>query len=508
MAVGLVACLVARAESPSLVFAGLSIAPIDDSPSRNLTAFDPGLERIGTVKPRSVHDIASSCWMLDGATQDRDFVNFDEYCQYLEPLGIRRLRLMAGWAKTEKRKGVYDFAWLDRQVDWCKAHAIDVYLDISYGNPIYPGAGGIGLADGIPRSAEGLAAWDRWVEALAVHYKGRVTDWAIWNEPDNRMDVHGFQAADIVALNVRTAKALKRIMPDCCVNGFSLCGLNDRVVKNYEDCLKLLGEDVRYFDTIAFHAYAANPDSVYGHVEQLLRLCKKYTPTLAVRQTESGCPSEWVPGFAIANRPLSENSQAKWDLRRMLGDWGRGIPCSILHISDMNYITDRYCVFNRKGLLRANSDHQIVQVKKAYYAVQNAVAVFDDSVKPVLDDRKFTSDDPTVSAFEFRKDGGMPILAYWEHGMVDPKTHELKDLSIPRDDFNARPAYFEWKGAKLKEPVLVDLFSGAVFAVPENRQVVHSQGITFVRLPLYDSPCLLAERAAVGLQPMEKGTLQ
>lgn len=491
------ALAIAAALVAAVGVAGTDIAPIDASPSRNPSSFDPGWGRIGTLKPRSVYETGRGCWLLDGATQDRDFVDFDEYCQYLEALGIRELRLMAGWAKTEKQKGVYDFAWLDHEIDWCRAHGIDVYLDISYGNPIYPGAGGVGLADGIPRSEEGLAAWDRWVEALANHYKGRVSDWAIWNEPDNRMSVHGFTAADIVALNVRTAKILRRVNPDCKVNGFSLCGLNAHVLETYEACLKALGEDVRYFDAIAYHAYTKNPDVSYKWVNRLREICAKYAPGVPLRQAESGCPSECVPGFAIANQPLSENGQAKWNMRRMLGDWGRGIPCSILHISDMNYVTDRYCVFNRKGLLRANQDHQVIQVKKAYYAVQNVASVFDGTVKPVLSERKFLSEDPTVSAFEFVTDAGRPVLAYWEHGMVDAKTREIKEDTIPRDDFAWRPAYFEWQGAKLKEPVLVDLFTGAVYAVPEKMQIVHSKGITFARLPLYDSPCLLTERAAV-----------
>ena len=486
--------------SAGFAVAGVDIAPIDRSSARNPSSLAIGFPRIGTLDPASAREGGGGPWMLDGSTQDRDFVDFDEYCQYLEPLGIRRLRLMAGWAKTERTPGAYDFSWLDRQVDWCRRRAIDVYMDISYGNPIYPGSGGIGLADGIPRSAEGLAAWDRWVEALALHYRDRISDWAIWNEPDNRMGVHGHTPADITALNVRTAKILKRIIPGCKVSGFPLCGLNDQVLAIYEGCLRELGDDARYFDFIAFHAYSYNPDFSYRFVDRLREICARYVPGVPIRQTESGCPSEWVPRFAVQKAPLSENSQAKWDMRRMLGDWGRGIPCSILHICDMNYVTDRYCVFNRKGLLRANVDHRIIQVKKAYYAVQNVVSVFDGTVVPVLSDRKFASDDQTVATFEFVKDASLPVLAYWERGPIDCKTGEICRDEIPCDGFETRPGYFEWKGRKLDDPVLVDLFSGAVYALPADSQICHSSGITFVRLPVYDSPFLLLPRSAVRLQ--------
>ena len=479
-------------------FGGTEIAPIDVSADRNPSRLDPGLVRIGTLKPRSVREIASSPWMIDGATQDRDFVDFDEYSQYLEALGVKELRLMAGWAKTEKAKGAYDFAWLDHQVDWCLSHGIAVYLDISYGNPIYAGAGGVGLADGIPQSAEGLAAWDRWVETLARHYAGRVTDWAIWNEPDNRLGQHTYTIDDVTAFNVRTAKILKRILPDCTVNGFSLCGLDERVLARYEACLKKLGEDVRYFDTVAYHLYTDNPDIGYPMVERLRTLCATLTPGLTIRQTESGCPSEWIPRLALSNLPLSENTQAKWNLRRMLGDWGRGIRCSILHISDMNYTNGQYIVFNRKGLLRADSNHRIIQVKKSYYAMQNVTAVFDDTVRP-SGGRKFRTDDATVSCFAFETAAGRPVLAAWTHGAVDRKTHVIREDRIPGESFETRPVVFGWGGRRLQDPVWVDLFTGAVYAFPEKWQICHPEGITFVRVPTYDSPFLLTERESIQL---------
>ena len=68
---------------------------------------------------------------------------------------------------------------------------------------------------------------------------------------------------------------------------------------------------------------------------------------------------------------------------------------------------------------------------------------------------------------------------------------------IPSDDFTTRPAMIEWDGPALKEPVWVDLFTGAVYAFPLKQQVRHSRGISFIRVPVYDSPCVLTERRAV-----------
>src|SRR3569623_1484179 len=75
-----------------------------------------GYVPFGKVKPRSTHEIRSSNWILGCETLDRDMADYEQYKEYLAPLGVKRIRLQAGWAKTEKVKGVYDWIWLDRIV--------------------------------------------------------------------------------------------------------------------------------------------------------------------------------------------------------------------------------------------------------------------------------------------------------------------------------------------------------------------------------------------------------
>ena len=43
------------------------------------------------------------------------------------------------------------------------------------------------------------------------------------------------------------------------------------------------------------------------------------------------------------------------------------------------------------------------------------------------------------------------------------------------------------------------LMTGWVYEIPAENQIVHADGITFVRIPAYDSPCFVAERAALDL---------
>lgn len=58
-----------------------------------------------------------------------------------------------------------------------------------------------------------------------------------------------------------------------------------------------------------------------------------------------------------------------------------------------------------------------------------------------------------------------------------------------------RPTVFGYSGPPMKEPVWVDLFSGRVFEIPAANVLVHSCGVNFIDVPVYDSPCLIAERS-------------
>ena len=70
----------------------------------------------------------------------------------------------------------------------------------------------------------------------------------------------------------------------------------------------------------------------------------------------------------------------------------------------------------------------------------------------------------------------------------------------PGDSFATRPHVFKWTGAPLKDPVWVDLLTGAVYEFPKKDVCVSANSTRYVNVPIYDSPCLLAERSALKLQ--------
>ena len=69
----------------------------------------------------------------------------------------------------------------------------------------------------------------------------------------------------------------------------------------------------------------------------------------------------------------------------------------------------------------------------------------------------------------------------------------------PSDSLTTREVILEWDGNILKDPVWVDLVTGWVYEIPAKNQIRHADGITLVRIPAYDSPCFVTERAALDL---------
>lgn len=467
---------ITAAFATAIAFAGPAI---DASPERAKTPLAPDLRQIGVLKPRAANEISGSNWTLGCETLDRDFADYQQYKEYIVPLGIKTIRLQGGWAKTEKTKGVHDFAWLDTIVDDARGRGLNILLETDYGNPIYEGGGGADLSGGFPTSEAALAAWDRWVEAMALRYKGKVRDWAMWNEPDiNKKHT----PTAIAAFNIRTAEIIKRVIPEARIAGLSLASSSPKLL---EDCLKALASrgKVDLFDWFIYHGYEYNPDRSYPKLEELKATLAKYSTRAKMRQGENGCPSETATRFALSNHPWTHYSQAKWDLRRMLGDLGHDVESAVFTICDFNHVGRE---INRKGLLHATADKKVDGIKLAYYAVQNCVSVFDDTLERVREPVVGVLHEKSTAAFAYRnKKTGQALVVCWD------------DSGVPGDAFTTRPAQIVVQGLAIREPVWVDLVSGRVYEIPAARVLRTGDFTVFRDIPVYDAPVLIAEKKLV-----------
>jgi hypothetical protein len=299
-----------------LIFIQTSTAQfIDTSPDRVKTPLKVDMKRVGTIQPRSTSEIESSRLTVGCETIDRDHVAWDNYREYLPPLGVKKIRLQAGWAKCERVPGVYNWEWLDEIIDFAVANNIEPWLQTSYGNPAYPGGGGVNLLHSLMTSEEAYQAWDRWVEAMVTRYKDRVKEWEIWNEPDLNGHIDAVSAAK---LNIRTAEIIKRIQPEAKIAGLAFASNSDKIyLGNFLDVIADAGQ-LDLFDWITYHSYTMRPEDAYteNRVLGLRSVIEKYSKNILLRQGENGAPSTYIPSFALSEYYWTEYTQAKYNMRR------------------------------------------------------------------------------------------------------------------------------------------------------------------------------------------------
>ncbi|MFD2570461.1 beta-galactosidase [Spirosoma soli] len=470
---------------PTVLRLGLSTAVaqfIDTSADRVKTPLTISLKQIGTLKPRSTKDIESSRITVGCETLDRDFTDFQAYKAYLPPLGVKKIRLQAGWAKCEKVKGVYDWKWLDEIIDFAAANGVEPWLETSYGNPIYEGGGRTGLLNSLMTSPEGYAAYDRWVEALVTRYKDRVKEWEIWNEPDHPMQK--ITPETTAELNIRTADIIKRIQPDAKIAAFALATHTDTVY--LDRALKVLADQKKLdlFTWVSYHSYAFRPEQSYKGVNAFKRVLAKYSPKLRLRQGENGAPSGYIPSYALDKYYWTEYSQAKYDMRRLLGDLGRDIETSVFTIIDIRYGGDPP-VLNMKGLIQSDLEKTVIRPKVAYYAVQNVASIFDNRLE-LRPEMKIMTTGDSVSVFGYQqKAGKKQLISVW------------LDAKMPTNLFQTTPIDLTVENGNFDTPVWVDLLTGHVYEIPKAQWSKSGTTYTFRNIPVYDSPILVAEKALV-----------
>lgn len=440
-----------------------------------------GYEFLGTIQSRHARDIESSNWSIGAETMDRDYTVYKHWRAYLGPLGVKRARIQSGWAKTEKSRGEYDWEWTDEIIPDMAAQGVEPWVCLCYGNSIYPDGGGAGLGGKLPASEEALEAWEQYVAAFVERYRKYVDEYEIWNEPNlRRKDVAGQYARFLI----RTAQVIRARQPDATIIGISCPGVNstftDRVLSYLEQQDKL-----NLLDEVTYHPYRFNPDAVYDEVARLRKTIRKYSDRIAIRQGENGAPSQRGSFGALSNHDWTERRQAKWALRRLLGDLGRDITSSYFAICDMHYPSRK----NYKGLLATNPDQTVHHAKLGYRAVQHVTAVFDDTVDRIEDyppEVSGTSD--SLSVFGYRAETGGQIVTLWRDSAGPGQNSQVDriTLTLPEGDFT--------------DPVWVDMLSGEVYAIDEELWDEQNGSFSFRSVPVYDSVILIADREAIALR--------
>ena len=469
-------------------------APRKERPSvtwARLNKLDPGLKEVGRLAVRNAKDVKSSKWSVGCETMDRDYADWDAYKHLIAPLGVKHGRLFSGWAKTEQEKGKYDFTWFDPHVCEMAAMGVKPWICLAYGNPVWGSDFRLGMrVKQVTDKPEAFEAWLRYCTACVERYKDVVDEWEIWNEPFG-------QGPEYAEMFYRTAKAIRAVQPNA-----KLYCTAVTFPKDYKCVLEKLKKEnaLDLGSYFIYHPYDPNPDKTYEKtVPNLRKLVKSYSDTFDIMQGEVGCPAQLEFGHALHGIEWSEYAQAKWLLRRTIGDAARNIPSSVFTMIDLQYTF----MLQSFGLVRSNTLKEFVYRRPSYFAMQNVFGLIDDEVRPdkivVAPKFKVTKRfDPrdkrarTLTSVRFVRDG-RPIRFFW-----------FSD-SRPSSDLGFDHVTVSLPG-ELKRPVWVEMITGRVFEIPAS-SVAYKDGHTVLSgLPVWDSPVMVADPEAVPLRTPEAQT--
>lgn len=458
------------------------------------------LIKIGQVKAKSSSEIKHSRIGIGFEKLDRELHDPEMAYDKLAETGVKWVRIQSGWQRTEKEKGVYDFAWLDSVVDNLVERGMWPWIDLCYGNSLYSEEAGqyFGAVGVPPLEGEYKDAWARYCTAIAKRYKGKVTYYEVWNEPDGSWCwKHGPSGTEYGKFVIETSKALKQGNPDVKVIGGSVC----RVDSGFTAAALEAGMG-DYINAITYHEYVSNEQRVPYRVRSLRGLLDLYNPEVKIIQGESGSQSRSDGRGALRLGAWTEKKQAKQLLRHTLVDLEseveflsyfsavdmiEGLNASASEagtVRDFGYFGVLGAQFGENG--RAMGEYKR---KLSFYALQNVCALFSEDVRvaalpiimiPRQSDRIDARDDDnhTTTSICFKRDDGKWAYVYW------------KPTNIMAQDYEGTVTiHFS---ALKDRPHLVDLMDGSIYEIPDSMIEPHPLGGYYiVNLPIKDYPMAL-----------------
>ena len=126
----------------------------------------------------------------------------------------------------------------------------------------------------------------------------------------------------------------------------------------------------------------------------------------------------------------------------------------------------------------------------AYYAIQNAVSVFNDAwecVSPATTSTIEIEGAEATAVYDWKDMAtGTPVVLFWDAS------------AMPQNENTTKPAIVKVKGAPVNNPVWVDVLTGNVYKITED-MIKTSKGTTSYSVPAYDSPVFITSQDILDL---------
>ena len=459
------------------------------------------LREIKRITHKNSNEIAESRLGLGMEKLDRDAFEPEKVYDQVAALGVKWIRLQSGWQKTEKEKGVYDFAWLDEQVDNLLKRGLKPWLCLCYGNTLYDELakeyfGSVGCPP--IRTEEAYTAWEKYVYETAKHFSGRIEYYEVWNESDGEWTWRPWpDAKEYAEFCIRTGRAVKS------------ADNNAKVItgSHFHDSLTYFNKEFEYgtlevTDAVTYHSYHYDERMSIQRVKALSALIKQYGKPVEIIQGESGSQSKSGGNGALCWVRTDEMMQTKQIVRHTLADILEGVKfTSIFSCVDMAENLDAKAdapitTCGYFGLLGAEFDKNTGSLvgdyyeKPSYYAFGNICSVLDENVEAFYMPVVFRHESsPRINGVDcsykdiiyggLRKKNGSCAFVYWNStNIVTTKDYESTttfEISNVSGDIR-----------------LIDPITGIVYELPWDILKDNGDGnFEFKNIPIKDYPLII-----------------
>ena len=236
------------------------------------------------------------------------------------PFPVSSVRLAnVAWGTINTARGRFDWSGLDRAVEAATRHRADIsYLFLK--TPRWASerptevcyAGSIGCA----APPKDLADWDTYVRAVATRYKGRITSYEIWNEPNDPRFWTG-SIPELVEMAQRAYRIIKSVDPSARVISPSPTYTKEGPPAEWLDRYLRAGGGTAA-DIIGFHGYvSAKPETIRYVIQALKKTMARHGVNKELWDTEAG----WGRNSTIAN----EDDRAAFIVKSYLIQWSEGV---------------------------------------------------------------------------------------------------------------------------------------------------------------------------------------
>lgn len=407
-------------------------------------------------------------------------------------LGVKWVRLSVNWSNLVDTSGNYHWQKMDQIVNGLGSKKIEIALCINGGHIRYTEAHA-------PVTPEEIVFWKEFAGQLIKRYKGKVSHWELWNEPNTVWFWKPRpKAEEYFALMKEFHAMMTELDPGAKIIGSSLARL-DLV---FADSLFQLGIG-KYIDAISYHPYNEFPEAILNPVKvpvktpvwylesdhsigRLIEMVDSVNPAIELWQAECGYPSRDNSSGWMGNGPWSPVIQAKWLLRRMFTDISYNASmisyfCLVDYSLNRNIDEGKGNV-NSKGLLNLNT----LSPKPAYKAYQNLISLLNGRLKAKMSN-DYTLEIASEGSFyniksknlrfvDIQNESGNKFLAYWIAWRMQDKVDNACFSVHSKTSF--------------REPVLVNLMTGDFSKI----EFIMKDGVQeLLRLPLADYPFVVAE---------------